>query len=203
MIHLHTSKIFSDDLAKSGCVLPVAEEKTVGWHWYAHRVMLMRKKCLIVMEEASRYALIFVGLKKRDFAGFDKVLSSRIIAEASWLCDLPHPGPNEQLIAAVERQCSSTVWSQGLDRSVQAHIRQVADEMEYFVRYHFERLPETAEEEFALGLRLNNTLRKRGGDKDYFFPREAWRNSLLALLQPHAGANIVNLADFRKGRKNV
>jgi hypothetical protein len=57
--------------------------------------------------------------------------------------------------------------------------------------------------EYALGLRLNDTLRKRSGDKNYSFPREAWRNSLMALLQPHAGANIVNLADFRKGRKNV
>jgi len=201
MIHLHISKIFSDDLAKSGQVLPEAEDKNDGWHWYAHRVMLMRKKCIIVMEGASRYTLIFVGLKKLDFSQFDQVLASRIVAEASWLCDLPHPGPNQQLIAAVEQQCSATVWSQGLDRSVQAHIRQVADEMEYFVRYRFERLPETAEEEFALGLRLNDTLRKRGGDKDYFYPGERWRDSLLALLKPHAGSNIVNLADFRKGRE--
>src|SRR6056297_2636241 len=104
MIHLHTSKTFSDDLAKAGCVIPSAKEKNAGWNWYAHRIILMRRKCVIVMEEASRYALIFAGLKKRDFAEFDKVLSSRIVAEASWLCDLSHPGPNELLIRAFERQ---------------------------------------------------------------------------------------------------
>ena len=100
MIHLHISKIFGDDLTKAGCTFPPMGDGN-SWHWYAHRITLMRKKCVIVMEEASRYALIFVGLRKPDFAGFDKVLRSRIVAEASWLCDLPQPGPNEQLIAKV------------------------------------------------------------------------------------------------------
>jgi Domain of unknown function (DUF6933) len=203
VIHLHFSKTFSDDLAKAGCVLPPAAHETASWHWYAHQVTLLRKKCIIVMEEASRYALIFVGLKKCDFAGFDQVLRSRIVAEASWLCDLQHPGPNEQLIAAVEQKCSSVACSPGLDRSVQAHIRQVADEMEYFVKYRYERLPETAEEEFALGCQLNDTLRKRGGDKDYFYPQRKWRESLLALLPSRDRSKVVNLADFRKGRGNV
>jgi hypothetical protein len=163
----------------------------------------MRKKCIIVMEEASRYVLIFAGLKKRDFAGFDTVLRLRIVAEASWLCDLPHPGPNKQLIAAVDQQCLSTVWSQGLDRSVQAHTRQVADEMGYLVRNRFEGLPETAQQEFALGFCLNDTLRKRSGDKDYFYPNERWRESLFKLLQPQDRANVVSLADVRRERKNV
>lgn len=199
MFHLYASKIFRDDLAKAGCDLSPSDSTTSGWHWYAHRVTLLRKKFIIVMEEASRYALIFVGLKKNDLAGFDQVLRSRIVAEASWLCDLPHPGPNERLIEAVKTKCSSVGFSLGLDRSVQAHIRQVADEMDDLLRYRFGRLPESAEEEFALGQRLNDTLRKRGGDKDYFYPQKKWRESLLALLKPQDRSNVVNLADFRKG----
>jgi len=202
MIHLHTSKTFNDDLAKSGCVIPPAEDRTSGWHWHAHRVTLMRKKCLIVMEEASRYALVFAGVKKMELFHFDELLGNRIIAEASWLCGLPHSGPNEQLIAAVKQKCSSVVFSSGLDRSVQAHIRQVADEMEYFVKYRFERFPESAEDEFALGCQLNDTLRKRGGDKDYFYPQRKWRESLLTLLLQQEGSKVVNLADFGQGRKN-
>ncbi len=150
------------------------------------------------MEENSRYALFFVGLKKKDFAQFDKVLTSRIIAEASGLCDLPHPGPNEKLITAVERQCTTTVLSKGLDRSVQAHIRQVAEDVEIFVKYHTGRLPESADEEFSLGFQINERYRKRKGDKDYFVPYKIWRDSLLVLLTPQAGSNVVNLADFRK-----
>lgn len=92
-------------------------------------------------------------------------------------------------------------FSQGLDRSVQAHIRQVADEMEYFVKYRLERLPKTPGEEFTLGCQLNDTLRKRGGDKDYFYPQEKWRASLLSLL-PESGSKVVSLAVFRKGRGN-
>ncbi|NOQ51586.1 MAG: hypothetical protein GQ578_05150 [Desulfuromonadaceae bacterium] len=200
MIHLHTSKIFNDDLIKAGCRIPPAENKNDGWHWYAHRITLMRKKCVIVMEEASRYALLFVGMKKLDFAQFEKELSYRIVAEASDLCDLPHPGPNEQLIAAVEQKCSSVVFSQGLGRSVHAHIRHVAREMELHVKFHIDRLPESADEEFALGLRINDTYRKRKGDKDYFVPVKIWRDSLMALLTPQAGSNVVNLDDYRKGR---
>ena len=202
MIHLHTSKTFNDDLTKSGCGLPSAEHEGANWHWYAHRVNLLRKKCVIVMEESSRYALIFVGVKKIEFAHFDKLLRNRIVAKASWLCDLPHPGPNEQLIAAVEQKSSSVVFSSRLDRSVQAHIRQVADEMEYFVKNRFERLPESADEEFVLGCWLNDTLRKRGGDKDYFYPQRKWLESLLALLPQQARSNVVNLTDFRKGRES-
>jgi len=203
MIHLHTSKIFNDDLSKSGFALPVAENKNVGWHWYAHRVTLLRKKCIIVMEEASRYALIFVGLKKKDFAHFDKVLASRIVAEASWLCDLPHPRSNEQLIAAVEQKCSSFVWSPGLNRSVQSHIRQVADEVGCFADNRLEQLTKSTQGEFALGFEVNKRYRKRKEDKDYFVPYKIWRTSLLALLTPQDGSNVINLADFRKGRRGV
>ncbi len=203
MIHLHTSKTFNDDLTKSGCVLPLAENENVGWHWYAHRITLMRKKCIIVMEENSRYALIFVGLKKKDFAQFDKILASRIVAEASWLCNLPQPGSNEQLITVVERKCLSTVWSQGLNRSVQSHIRQVADDVESLVHCRFERLPESAKEEFSLGSYVNDRYRKRKGDKDYFVPYKVWRTSLLALIPPQTRSNVVSLADFRKRRGNI
>lgn len=50
MVHLHTSKLFGDDLAKSGCDLLAPEDMSAGWHWYGHRITLMRKKCVIVME---------------------------------------------------------------------------------------------------------------------------------------------------------
>lgn len=121
MINLHTSRILSDDLAKAGCILPSSASGD-AWQWYAHRIALMRKKCVIVMEEASRYALIFVGMKKKDFCQFDQILTSRILAEACWLCDLPQTGANEQLWAAIKQKSSPVVSTQGLDRSVQAHI---------------------------------------------------------------------------------
>lgn len=106
-------------------------------------------------------------------------------------------------MAVLEQKSSPVFCSQGLDRSVQAHIRQVADELEYLVRYRFERLPESPDEEFVLGSFVNDTLRKRGGDKDYFYPQKKWREALLALLAPQEKTNVINLADFRKGRGKV
>lgn len=203
MIHLYTSKIFTNDLIKSGCDLPQAENGNVGWHWYAHRVTLLRKKCIIVMEENSRYALIFTGLKKKDFAQFDQLLTRRIVAESSWLCNLSHNDQKEQLIAAVEQKCSSTAWSLGLNRSVQSHIRQVADEVGYLADNRLEQLTKSMQGEFALGFEVNKRYRKRKEDKDYFVPYRVWRDSLLALLTPQVKTNVVTLADFRKGRESI
>lgn len=198
MIHLHLSKIFADDLHKAGCNTQAPATKDSTWHWYAHRVTLLRRKCIIVMEEESRYALIFVGLKKPDLAQFGKVLASRIVAEASGLCDLPHPGPNEQLIDKLTRTCTPLGFSQGLNRSLQAHIKHVALEMELIVRHRVGRLPENAKEEFALGLMLNDTLRKHSKEKDYFVPVKRWRENLLRMLEPRDTSNLICLADFRK-----
>ena len=198
MIQLHLTKKFHEDLTKAGCAMPEADNKDEGWHWYAHRITLMRKKCVIVMDEECRYALIFFGLKKSDFAHFEQVLVSRITAEASWMCDLPNPGANEMLLEKVRQKCTGVFFDRKSNRSVQAHIRQVALEIEYFVHFQAERLPELAEEEFGLGLKINDTYRKRQQDKDYFVPIKRWHESLLALISAQSGAKIYNLDDFRK-----
>jgi len=198
MIQLHTTKKLHEDLTKSGCAVPETDGKTEGWHWYAHRITLMRKKCVIVMEEECRYALIFFGLKKGDFANFEQVLTSRIIAEATWLCDLPDPGKNKILIEKVQQKCNEIFFDRKSNRSVQAHIRQVAEELEYLVLFIDEKLPELAEEEIHLGLKINDRLRKRQQDKDYFMPIKSWRKSLLTLISAQRGAKIYNLDDFRK-----
>jgi hypothetical protein len=198
MIQLHLTKKFHEDLSKSGCALPETNDQAAGWHWYAHRITLLRKKCVIVMEEECRYALIFFGLKKMDFARFEQVLISRVIAEASWLCDLPQPKENEILIEKVRQKCSGMFFDRTPNRSVQAHIRQVAQELEYLIYFIDEKLPELAEEEIELGLKLNDRLRKRQQDKDYFMPLECWRKSLLSLAPPQGSAKIYNLDDFRK-----
>ena len=198
MIQLHTTKKFHEDLTKSGCAMPETDGKTEGWHWYAHRITLMRKKCVIVMEEECRYALIFFGLKKGDFANFEQVLTSRIIAEASWLCDLSDSGENELLVEIIQQKCSEMFFDRKPNRSVQAHIRQVALELEYFVLFIDERLPGRTEEEIDLGLKINDRYRKRQQDKDYFMPKKCWRKSLLTLISAQRSAKIYNLDDFRK-----
>ena len=198
MIQLHMTKKFQEDLTKAGCTLPETNDKTAGWHWYAHRITLMRKKCVIVMDEECRYALIFFGLKKLDFANFEQVLTSRIIAEASWLCDLPDSGENELLVEIIQQKCTEMFFDRKPNRSVQAHIRQVALELEYFVLFIDERLPGLTEEEIDLGLKINDRYRKRQQDKDYFVPTKCWRKSLLTLISAQRSAKIYNLDDFRK-----
>ena len=197
MIQLHLTKKFHEDLSKAGCALPESSS-TAEWHWYAHRVTLLRKKCVIVMEEECRYALIFFGLKKLDFANFELVLTNRIIAEASRLCDLAQPEENERLIEKIEQKCGEISFDRKPNRSVQAHIRQVAQELEYLILFIDEKLPEPGEEEIDMGLRINDRLRKRQQNKDYFVPLKCWRKSLLSLVSPPLGAKVYHLDDFRK-----
>jgi hypothetical protein len=200
MIHLHTSNKFADDLNKSGFKSIFLDKHSDAWHWYAHRITLMRKKCVIVMEGASRYALFFVGLKKIDYLHFEKVLTSRIVAESSWLCDLPLPIPNEQFVDDIELRCKPFICSAGLDRSVQAHIKQVAEEVEFIAKYRMGRLPESASEEFGLGLQVNKMLRKTKADKHFFVPWERWRDSLVIRVQSQPKSKVITLDGFRKGR---
>ena len=198
MIQLHLTQKFHEDLTKAGSIMPEINDKTDGWHWYAHRITLMRKKCVIVMEEECRYALIFFGLKKGDFTHFEQVLSSRIIAEARWLCDLSDYGEDKLLVEKVRQKCSGIFFDRKPNRSVQAHIRQVAQEVEYLVHFIDETLPESAEEEINLGLKINDRYRKRQQDKDYFVPIKSWRKALLTLIAAPSSAKLYNLADFRK-----
>ena len=197
MIQLHLTEKFHKDLTVAGCALPETDDKTAGWHWYAHRITLLRKKCVLVIDEECRYALIFFGLKKRDLAHFEQVLTSRIIAEASCLCDLPQPGENAILIEKVQQKCSSMFFDRKSNRSVQAHIRQVAQELEYLVHFIDEKLPEPGKEELDIGLKINDRYRKQQ-NKDYFVPTKCWRKSLLTLIAKKGGAKIYNLDDFRK-----
>jgi len=59
---------------------------------------------------------------------------------------------------------------------VQAHIKQVVEEIEQGIHYHTGCLPVSDEEMFGLGVRVNERIRKRKGDKDYFVPLEVFRD---------------------------
>ncbi len=190
MIQIHTSKALAADLKAHLTEVPAGPG---AMQWYAHRVVVLRRKCVIAMEAQSRYALIFTGLTKPDFEKFPGLFLERLMHEALSICQLDDE-QSEHLATLVMLLGESVQISPGSDRSVQAHINDVARELDWMA-HDIGYLPEQASHEFNFGLRVNRMLRKRKGDKDYFYPFEELRGFWLGLLEHMASRpdNVVPL----------
>lgn len=192
MIQVHTSKALAVDLAGH---LTEAPRNPGAMQWYAHRVHVLRHKCVIVMEAESRYAMVFTGLTKPDFQRFPDLFSDRLIREALSICQLDDDQTGR--LGAIATLVTEPVQIlPGYDLSVQAHINEVVREMEW-TAYEAGTLPEHDGHEFSFGLRMNQTPRKRKGDKDYFYPLEIMRAFWLGLLE-HVSARPDNQAPLHK-----
>ncbi|MES9990656.1 MAG: hypothetical protein ABW098_01805 [Candidatus Thiodiazotropha sp.] len=178
MIQIHTTKALSADLKSHLIEVPATQG---AMQWYAHRVHVMRRKCVIAMEAQSRYAMVFTGLKKPDFERLPELFLDRLMREALSICQLDEER-SDHLASLVMMLGESIQISQGSDRSVQTHINEVARELDW-MSYEIGCLPENDEDEFSFGLRVNQTPRKRKGDKDYFYPLEELRGFWLGLLE--------------------
>lgn len=178
MIQIHASKALSADLKP---LLAEAPPSPGAMQWYAHRVQVLRRKCVIVMEEQSRYAMVFTGLTKPDFARFPEIFRDRLIREALSICQLDD-AQTSQLEELALLVTESVQIMPGSDRSVQTHINEVARDLDWMT-HEIGYLPEDDGQEFSFGLRINETPRTRRGEKGYFFPLRRMRDFWLGLLQ--------------------
>jgi hypothetical protein len=180
MLQFHLSKILAQDLK-----MHVEEPVPVSpgaLQWYGHRITVMHRKCVLMMEYQSRYCMVFAGLTKPDFENFPRLFSDRLWREVVSICELDD-AQSEDLAILVNLAAEQQYYQVGSDRSVQAHLRQAADEFEILVYHHMGRLPERGVEEFNCGAESNKFLRKRKEDKDYFIPLEVFRELWIGLLE--------------------
>src|SRR3972149_4411746 len=116
MVQIYMSKTLAADLAGH---LTEAPRNPGAMQWYAHRVHVLRHKCVIVMEAESRYAIVFTGLTKPDFQRFPDLFRDRLIREALSICQL-HDDQSAKLDALAMVVTESVQILPGSDRSVQA-----------------------------------------------------------------------------------
>jgi hypothetical protein len=179
MLQFHLSKAFSKDMS-----MHVSDSHAViggALQWYAHRVTVLRRKCVIAMEWQSRYCIVFAGLKKPDFKIFPELFADRLWREVVSICQLDDEQSHD-LAALVDIVGKEQYYQVGFDRSVQAHINDVAwnlNNMANEIGY----LPEKQEDAFGFGLKMNEWLRKRKGDKEYMVPLEVFRDCWLGMLE--------------------
>ncbi len=199
------------DLAKDLAILPKNQAEqapsrmaaSVGaMVWYAHRVTIGRRKCIIAMESQSRYAMVFCGLTQATFANFPKLFKERLWREACAVTQLqkPLPAGEVSLISGLALEfCQQMEFSRHTDRSVQSHIRQVKEQLFYMVNDDNEPLPLTDEDAIRFGLSVNRTLRKCKGDVEYFVPLEVFRDFWLGRVQQVLGNPIKTSEEVKKG----
>lgn len=185
--------------------------------WLVHVVRVERKNCVIAMHVGSRYAIVMMGVKKGDFTGFVDAFCHRLINEMYFLCSEEGVVGEEHaaLVAEnfVDKHSDVRGYLRG-DRSVQAHITDVAWHLEEEVRAMGE-FPVGDDEAFEFGRHVNAVLRKTKGDIDYFYPgevmQEAWFADVCAeIVAPETldrvsdevalPDNVICLADYRKAR---
>lgn len=184
MLQFYLSKTLAGDM-KMHIQAPIAANPG-AMHWYGHRVTLKRRKCVLMMELKSRYCMVFAGVAKSDFENFPEMFVDCLWREVVSICQLDD-AQSEHLAGFVHVVAEEQYYRLGSDRSVQAHLRQAAEDFDYMVNYQVGHLPELAEEQFGCGVRINETIRKRKEDKDYFVPLEVFRDFWLGMLEFTSG----------------
>lgn len=178
MLRLHLSKNLEKDFAPH--IAPNAIAALHPQHWYLQKITVLRRKCVIAMEEKSRYAMVFSGLTKNDFAGFPEIFQERLWRESMAICQLDDE-ENARLSELVLNTSQLQSYEIGSDRSVQAHLKDASWQFRWDVD-EIGRLPATSEGHFVAGLRINDTIRTVRGSKTWIVPVEQFRAEWLRLL---------------------
>lgn len=181
-MHFHLSANAAQDL-KVKDFAPDSDDGTPSaQHWYVHRVTILRRKQVIAMEAQSRYALVFCGVTKPFFENFTNIFADTLWRHIVSLCNVPDTdwGRVKVMTAAM---CAENVYHKGLDRSLQAHIKDAALQMEW--RMEFGELPPVITDPsqlFELPFFINKTPRTRHGEKQCIFPYEEFQRQWKSVL---------------------
>ena len=173
-MHFYLSSNAMQDM-KIRAIQPASvEQKAFCEHWYVHRVLIERRKHVIAMESHSRYAMVFCGLTQPAFKRFPELFADYLWRHIVSLCDVPDAdfGRIKQLAAAM---CCPIVYHKGLSKSVQAHIKDAAHQLEYDIyRYGF---PSDPGQEFYLSMKVNKAPRSKNGEKECLWPLEVFQQA--------------------------
>ncbi|MFP8966951.1 DUF6933 domain-containing protein [Pokkaliibacter sp. CJK22405] len=153
-----------------------------GMHWYAHLVTLPQGRCVLAMEEYSRYVMLFTDVDFDDISHFPELFRERLWREVLAVCMLDDNSTKDVLGALVDQLSIQQVYRQGYDASVMAHLRDVSQHLEEETK-KLGHLPRSQEDAFNFGLRVNDVERHRGGSSRGFRPLQLFSESWLGMLE--------------------
>ncbi|MCF1428943.1 MAG: hypothetical protein LPD71_13745 [Shewanella sp.] len=164
----------TDPVIASGSLNTQVQQASPVSAWLVHAVSVQRKKVLIAMHVETRYSMVFVGLKKGDWAEFTNQLLERLFnnmqffGEEFELCD---EESFEAMLNEFIKLHPKPIFCQRGDRSVQSHINDVVWQFENRV-YQIGCLPDGQEEAASFDEWINSLIRSTKQKKDYFHPDE-------------------------------
>lgn len=183
MLQIHLSQSLTKELGSH--LQEAIEAEPTALQWYAHKVVVARRKCLVMMEYQSRYAMVFCGLTKHEFDNFPELLQERIWREVNIISQLDDSLTEDDFAILSDLTLDLTAnqyYQRGSDRSVMTHISQVVEDLKSSVEDDGFELPTTSNEAIHFGLGVNDMYRKRKDDKDYFVPLEVFTGFWLGLV---------------------
>ncbi len=155
--------------------------------WYADLVLINRRRCIIAMEESTRYAMVFCGLSRAQLNQFPELFAERLWREVFSICYHVDESAMQSLMAQVQNLQHQVRFQLGQHASVQQHILQVAADLREQVELRCRKLPVDPAAAFSYGIiRVNKVLRQRGNLKEYFVPVDAFEQLCLALIDTPA-----------------
>lgn len=87
--------------------------------WHAHSFTSNRRKCVLLMNNQTRYNFILYGLKKDDFRRFDHVIYEKIVE------NLTADGIGQSLIEEYLKNYKQVIYTKTSDRSILGQINEM------------------------------------------------------------------------------
>jgi len=190
--------------------LESAPEQTIAepnnplqWQWLVHAIKVKAKNVLVVMDYQCRFSISLPGLKKGDDTAFLHAFEQQLTLHVHAMMRSVDADP-QVILASLERyhqqHYDRAFYLRG-DRSVQAHINDVA--------WHFRNgvdnkgvIP-TGDGLIALDTFANQIMRKRKGEKDYFYPQREWLHAWLRHYGEYSAAQADACIDELKAKERA
>lgn len=96
------------------------------YSWHSHLFMLNRRKCVIVMNNLTRYNFIMMGLRKDNFKAYDQTVVAAIKENL-----LAEGAPKEQVDKYIEN-CDSAAYLPTSDRSIVSQMNEMIRVVEHW-----------------------------------------------------------------------
>ncbi|RMF42139.1 MAG: hypothetical protein D6751_12520 [Deltaproteobacteria bacterium] len=172
MIRLHATKKLFDKLplaadgrldspeAAGDVANDDVESPLSGWH--ANLIRLQRRQCVLLMHDATRFALFLPALTKPDFARLDVLFRDALMNTLLKL------DADEAVLLRAQSMLGPLVCDRATDRSVLGTLNQAAQEIDHLLWFREMRLDELSP--LLVNIRLAQTPRNRKGSKDCLWP---------------------------------
>lgn len=210
MIHLHATKKLLVKLpvdkngnlpirsTHQGFDKPELTENPLN-SWHGNLLTLQRRNCMLLVHDATRFAVLMTCLKKTDFANLDW-----------WFVDtfmntLLKCGANNKQMEAAHNHLAPLSIDNNCNRSVQGTMNQMKGDIEHKLWYDNVDIGDLSA--YRMGVWLSDRPCTVKGHKDCIWPIKA----MLALLsstvsrgepgtlQTDSPDNVISIKDFRDG----